>query len=315
VRGIRCLGLLLAASLPAVASAGGFAITFQGQRVDYTTSAVFALPNEAVDFDIESGNGRAPLVLTTDFGEVRQLDAQRWRWSAPAEAGAFGTLYVAATGDSPPVAVVNAFILVPAEEATDGYVGAFRVDPYPTGAPAKSTVDYAPPAGFVRVTEANRHLHVSPHFLLGQFVSKQQGDWPKYVVPGLRLYAKLERVLDAVRAAGFPADTLHVMSGYRTPYYNRAIGNVQFSRHIYGDAADVFVDIDEDGNMDDLNGDGTVNVRDAVTMADWLEALSGEPSFAPLRGGLGIYDSNPYHGPFIHVDARGSEARWGVRPH
>jgi hypothetical protein len=167
----------------------------------------------------------------------------------------------------------------------------------------------------VQVTAANRDLQVSPHFRIGQFVSKQQGDWPKYVAPGSRLYAKLERVLDAVKAAGFPADTLHVMSGYRTPYYNRAIGNVQYSRHIYGDAADVFVDIDEDGNMDDLNGDGTVDVRDAVTMADWLEALTGEPSFADLSGGLGIYDANPYHGPFIHVDTRGSKARWGVRPH
>jgi hypothetical protein len=306
---------VVAILLPVAASAGGFAISYQGQRVDFTQAAVFALPNEAVEFDIEPGNGRAPLVLTTDFGQIQQLDAQRWSWMAPAEPGAFGALHISAAAGSKPLAVVNAFVLVPATEATNGYVGAFRVDAYPMGSPAKSPVQYVPPAGFVRVTEANRDMLVSPHFRIGQFVSKQQGDWPKYVVPGPRLYAKLEGVLDAVRAAGFDAATLHVMSGYRTPYYNRAIGNVQFSRHIYGDAADVFVDIDGDDYMDDLNGDGTVDVRDAVTMAEWLEELTGEPSFAQLTGGLGVYDANPYHGPFIHVDARGSKARWGVRPH
>ena len=47
------------------------------------------------------------------------------------------------------------------------------------------------------------------------------------------------------------------MSGYRTPFYNRSIGNqTRFSRHVYGDAADIYADDDGDGKMDDLDGDG-----------------------------------------------------------
>jgi len=32
--------------------------------------------------------------------------------------------------------------------------------------------------------------------------------------------------------------------------------------------------------------------------------------FGSRTGGLGVYGSNAAHGPFIHVDVRGSKARW-----
>ena len=41
---------------------------------------------------------------------------------------------------------------------------------------------------------------------------------------------------------GFHVDTLHVMSAYRTPYYNHAIGDVLYSMHQCGSAADIFID-------------------------------------------------------------------------
>lgn len=64
-----------------------------------------------------------------------------------------------------------------------------------------------------------------------------------------RLLLKLELLLDAFRERGIDAETLFVMSGYRTADYNRLIGNTtSYSRHAYGDAADVFVD--RDGVMD-----------------------------------------------------------------
>jgi hypothetical protein len=222
--------------------------------------------------------------------------------------------HVVGDSSSRPQIDLTVFVLVPTARVTNGYVGEFRVDAYPRGRPDKNPQNYAPPIGFVEVTEANRDLHVSPHFKIGQFVSKQVGDWPKYVVPSDRLYAKLEGMVEAVQRAGFEVATLHVMSGYRTPYYNRTLGNVPFSRHIYGDAADVFVDVDEDEYMDDLNGDGVVDVTDAVTMAEWLEALAEQPAYFPFAGGLGVYDATQFHGPFIHVDARGHDARWGLQP-
>ena len=48
----------------------------------------------------------------------------------------------------------------------------------------------------------------------------------------------------------------------------------------------------------------------------WLLAdeLFARAQHAHLRGGLGVYRSTAAHGPFLHVDARGVRARWGLLP-
>ena len=97
---------------------------------------------------------------------------------------------------------------------------------------------------------------------LRQFVCKQQSDYPKYLVLDPLLLNKLEYLLERVNAAGYHAKTFFVMSGYRTPYYNRSIGNVALSRHVWGAAADIYIDEDGDGYMDDINGDGVSNIED-----------------------------------------------------
>jgi uncharacterized protein YcbK (DUF882 family) len=93
------------------------------------------------------------------------------------------------------------------------------------------------------------------------------------------------------------------MSGYRTPAYNRALGNVLYSRHTFGSAADIFVDANHDGRMDDLNGDGRSDAGDAEV----LYRLFEEPQ---STGGLGKYRETRAHGPFVHVDVRDRRARW-----
>jgi hypothetical protein len=62
--------------------------------------------------------------------------------------------------------------------------------------------------------------------------------------------------------------------------------------------------------MDDLNRDGRVNVRDAAFLARIVDSV--ERSHPDLTGGVGIYTSTTSHGPFVHVDVRGSRARWGL---
>ena len=102
------------------------------------------------------------------------------------------------------------------------------------------------------------------------------------------------------------------MSGYRTPYYNGLIGNAAYSRHLYGEAADIFVDHQpKDGMMDDLNRDGKLDWKDAKVLCRIIEGLCDTKSYEPFIGGLGAYEKTPYHGPFIHVDVRGCKARWG----
>jgi uncharacterized protein YcbK (DUF882 family) len=105
---------------------------------------------------------------------------------------------------------------------------------------------------------------------------------------------------------------MSVMSGFRTPQYNQrgvgAGGRAQNSRHQYGDAADVFVDNNRDGQMDDLDGDGRITTSDARLLARFVERV--EARHPDLVGGVGIYRATSAHGPFVHVDVRGVRARW-----
>ena len=84
-----------------------------------------------------------------------------------------------------------------------------------------------------------------------------------------------------------------------------------YSRHLWGDASDIFIDQDpRDGIMDDLNKDGRINIDDAMVLYEIIDELCGESWFEPFTGGLGKYGPNHLHGPFVHVDVRGCKARW-----
>jgi hypothetical protein len=151
---------------------------------------------------------------------------------------------------------------------------------------------------------------LSPHFTLRQCVCKQVSGYPKFVVLQPSLLVLLERLLAEVRASGVAIDTFGVISGYRTPYYNKRIGNVPTSRHVYGDAFDFFVDGDGDGLMDDLNRDGQRNRADVDWLFSLIENFSRKSDNALLVGGIGRYYRASHHGGFIHVDTRGYRARW-----
>lgn len=204
--------------------------------------------------------------------------------------------------------LVRAFTLHPLTQGKPDFLGNYRLGHYPKAQSSPNAAHYQPPPGFVRVTQANKTQRVSAHFRLEQFLCKQSGGWPKYVAVQPALLRKLDALVRALQERGIDLATLTVMSGYRTPYYNRAIGNVAFSRHIYGDAADIFVDRDGDGRMDDLNGDGRSNVADAQWLAAVVASLDDDEV---TPGGLGTYKANSAHGPFVHIDTRGKAARWG----
>jgi uncharacterized protein YcbK (DUF882 family) len=101
------------------------------------------------------------------------------------------------------------------------------------------------------------------------------------------------------------------MSGFRTPQYNQqgvgAGGRVQDSRHQYGDAADVYVVNGDRDWMSDLNRDGRIDTRDAKVLAQAAENV--ERNHPDLIGGVGIYKATSTHGPFVHIDVRGTRAR------
>jgi hypothetical protein len=212
-----------------------------------------------------------------------------------------------------PAAGVSLIVMKPFSAKVDGRIGTYRMGnwPYEKGTPRSP--NYAPPKGFIEVTPENFGTRVSEHFTVGQFLTKDQGNvWPKYLVLDRRLLDKLELTIAELNHMGYPVKNFSIMSGFRTPQYNvRGVGSggrSAVSRHQYGDASDVYPDDNGDGRMDDLNRDGRVDLKDAKILASAAEAV--ERKNPQLVGGIGIYPANSAHGPFVHIDARGTRARW-----
>ena len=206
-----------------------------------------------------------------------------------------------------------AFItLRPFSDKKNGRIGKYRLGSWPFERGTARREIYENPEGFIEVTAENQNLQVSEHFRLRDFLTKDQhAVWPKYLVLDPQLLDKLELVIDDLSRNGVLVRHVSVMSGFRTPQYNQkgvGAGRVQNSRHQYGDAADVFVDNDRNGRLDDLNGDGRVNTRDVAVMVAAVERV--ERAHPQLIGGAGTYRSTAAHGPFVHIDARGYRARW-----
>jgi len=208
-----------------------------------------------------------------------------------------------------------AFIsLIPFAAKAGGAVGDYRIGFWPAERRRGRSEAYANPEGFIEVTPENQDVYVSEHFRLRDFLTHDQKDvWPKYLVLREALVDKLELVIEDLAAHGVRVDRMVVMSGFRTPQYNaKGVGRggrAPDSRHQYGDAADVFVDNNGDGRMDDLNRDRRVDSRDARVILQAIERV--ERAHPELAGGAALYRATKSHGPFAHVDVRGARARWG----
>jgi uncharacterized protein YcbK (DUF882 family) len=300
-----------AASAPAPPRAAP-AVALEGLGHSGKVLARLALPGEGIPVPLRvEGTDPATVALRwLPQGEaaepVQAGTAADARLTAPSTPGTW-LLEARVAGEARTFDTFHLLVKVPASEASTGRWRGYNVGRYPDGKGR-----YAAPAGFVEVTRANQDVRVSRHFRLRDFLTHDQADtWPKLVLVDERLLDKLELVVDAVAARFDGMANFHVMSGFRTPQYNaRGLdsGRSAISRHTYGDAADVWIDNDGDGSMDDLDHDGRRNQADARFLARIVEAI--EVQHPDLTGGIGVYPATSAHGPFVHIDARGVRARW-----
>ena len=211
-----------------------------------------------------------------------------------------------------PITDFSVITLKPASARQGGKIGLYYIGNWPSTR-RTARVRYDAPSGFIEVTREKQETQLSDHFRLRDFFPHdQQNVWPKYIVVEMKLVDKLELILQDLEKQGIRTGGVKVLSGFRTPQYNRSGGDrrgrASLSRHMYGDAADIFIDNDGNGNMDDINRDGRVNINDArmiLAAANRVEAA--HPS---LIGGVGVYSGTSAHGPFTHIDTRGFPARW-----
>jgi hypothetical protein len=285
-----------------------FAVQVGDETLEYGTMAVSCLPGDTLQFAIPLAKQDSFSILAEGAERPQRVsETPRWQWKAPDEPG---TRLITIVRDATKEAMhVRVFVLVPASAVVDGKLRGYAMGKYPAET-FRNLPAYEAPRGFIEVTPQTVDLAVAPHFRLRQFLCKQAGGYPKYVLVSTRLLRALELVLEKLNAAGRPADTLFIMSGYRTPLYNAALRDTLYSRHQWGDAADVYPDRDADGQIDDLDRNGRSDDGDAALLDSFIETLSGEKSFSPFTGGLGLYGRSRSHPPFVHIDTRGYRARW-----
>ena len=276
-------------------------------------AAAVARAKEVLVID-DSLRGRSGKLL------MRLVTRARATLALPLFAQLFGDSAVARPGvyslpDSILALPFNFVALRPFADKQRGRVGPYRLGFWPSERGRRIITDaYENPDGFIEVTPENQNLQISEHFRLSDFLTHDQKDvWPKYLVLNEDLVDKLELVIAQLERDGVPVHHMVVMSGFRTPWYNRHGGQVggraELSRHMYGDAADVYVDNTGRGRMSDLNHDGRVDWRDARVILKAVEEVERE--HPELAGGVGVYRATRSHGPFAHVDVRGWRARWG----
>lgn len=280
----------------------GFSITVNGEISPYKIFSTFVMPGS----EIVISSTEAIMVNSSDVTVNATSFNTRWKLKAPDSSGAYIANVTNKDGKS---INVNVLVLTPLSQMKGEYLNGYRIGNYPSQ-PLRGNPIYNAPKGMFEVTSENQNLKLTPHFSLKQFVCKQSGDFPKYLIVRERLLLKLEFILERVNEKGYDVETFGFISGYRTPFYNKSIKNVQYSMHVFGGAADIFIDQNKDGSMDDLNKDGRIDEKDVREFYNIVESEYSKDRYSKFVGGLGFYRKNSRHNGFIHVDVRGSRARW-----
>jgi uncharacterized protein YcbK (DUF882 family) len=265
-------------------------------------------PGETVELPEGPVPPGAELVLRPTGGDRADLPAGE----APQGAGVWN-LALRVRDAIRPASTLNVISMVPLSMKRQGRIGAYRIGSWPYEGGGAPQEIYRPPAGLVEVTPENMNMWISERIQLKDFLTKGQADvWPKYVALDPRVLDKLELVFQELERMGHPVENIFAVSGFRTPAYNVGGGDPRgrgaLSRHMYGDALDFAIDNDRNGLMDDLNGDGRVDMADLRIIAEAVDRV--ERAHPHLVGGLGLYRPTGAHRGFVHVDTRGFRARW-----
>jgi uncharacterized protein YcbK (DUF882 family) len=127
------------------------------------------------------------------------------------------------------------------------------------------------------------------HFSAGEFTSyfARERKGVKNSLPSRRIWKNIVpalRIVDELRASfGKPC---RILSSYRSPDYNKAVGGASSSQHLEFTALDIAFD-------------GISPQRVYDRLLEWRKA-------GKFTGGLGIYPSSG----FVHIDTRGRNATW-----
>ena len=261
------------------------------------------LPREAVNLPVEFG-GTTALMQMQWIGFDGKGDEPSMPWPAdgvvraPARAGAFW-LVLSRGGVSDTVGDLALLVEHPMPNARATGINGYHMGRWPRAS------DATVPRGFIEVTNRTTDFPLSPHLRMSDFVvHDQQVGFPKYLHVREALLDKIELTVNEIaqmRGRTPDAVKLNVASGFRSPSHNGVLsGAASDSRHMYGDAADIAIDANNDGRLTEI---------DARLVAAAAEVV--ERKHPDLVGGIGLYITTDGAGwPYVHIDVRGRRARW-----
>jgi len=274
----------------------GLGLSIDGTPLPPDRLAFAAMPGETV-----TAAAAVPCTWSVDFDAVQADSSTSFTFTLPRSHGLF-RLTVSGAGT-----IETYSVIVPVESSRwrTTTLNSFPIGSYGDGSSREHDPDY-----FVELTAANSGARVSTHLTLGDFLCHIEGRYPQYMALDLRLADKVEAVLRAVQDVYPEAASIHLISCFRTPEYNQEIGNeTSFSQHLYGGAADLWIEgYPPNDLMDDIDRNKRVDVYDGEYLVDLVRVLEARGEVAV--GGASAYRWTAAHGPFVHIDVRGSAATW-----
>ena len=132
---------------------------------------------------------------------------------------------------------------------------------YPT--PYQGSTQYRAPSRFIDLETVNLNDPLAPNFSLIELMNPSKG---RYSLFQVHVVEKLQELREL---SGGP---LNINSGYRNPDYNAQVGGAASSRHIYGDAADMYssvLSLEELGGLCEQLNAGFIKLYETHVHCDW----------------------------------------------
>ena len=114
---------------------------------------------------------------------------------------------------------------------------------------------YTAPSRFIELSVTDTSLAIAPNFSLSEVMSEDKGPYALFQIHALE---SLQEIRDA---SGGP---LTVNSAYRSVTYNEGVGGATYSRHMYGDGADLISSVYDLEELMDACEDAGADGLDAV---------------------------------------------------
>lgn len=153
--------------------------------------------------------------------------------------------------------------------------------------PLNGSAQYSKPQRFLDLSKVNDvEQKIAPNFTFEEFLAERKG---RYGLLQPHLIERLQEIRDDLGA-------LSVNSGYRNISYNAGVGGATYSRHLYGDAADLkpsSASLSALGAACSANGAGYVGYYETHVHCDWRDDPQEPAIFEPAPIQMGMEHPRP----------------------